>query len=168
MAQLAQFSTVEGIEKLNEQMEDMSSSFRSNSALQATSLVGRSVRVPSNSGLNDGDGISGTIELPSSTPSLALIVSQNGAEVSRISLGQQPSGELAFYWNGEDADGNVMAPGVYEFTTEAMLDGKAEAMNVNINANVDSVTLPQTIGGEVMLNVAGAGVVPLSKVKQVN
>lgn len=168
LAQLAQFSTVEGIEKMSTQMESMSSSFRSSAALQATSLVGRSVRVPSNSGLNEGEGISGTIELPSSTPNLNLIVSQNGAEVNRINLGQQAAGELAFFWSGEDANGDMVNPGVYDFRTEATVNGENQSVSLNVNANVDSVTLPRTIGEEVMLNVAGAGVIALSEVKQVN
>ena len=47
LAQLAQFSTVDGIERLNSTMGDMAGQFKSNQALQASSLVGRKVLVPS-------------------------------------------------------------------------------------------------------------------------
>src|SRR5690625_3576520 len=43
IAQLAQFSTVEGIEKMNGSMDAMVSGFQSSQALQASSLVGRTV-----------------------------------------------------------------------------------------------------------------------------
>ncbi|MBT10933.1 MAG: hypothetical protein CMI02_02720 [Oceanospirillaceae bacterium] len=43
VAQLAQFSSVEGIDNLNTTAEAMMSNFSSTSALQASSLVGQSV-----------------------------------------------------------------------------------------------------------------------------
>ena len=46
IAQLAQFSTVEGVEKLNSSMETILSGYQSSQALQASSLVGRKVIVP--------------------------------------------------------------------------------------------------------------------------
>ncbi len=46
IAQLAQFSQVEGIGKLNTSMESLLSGYQSSQALQASSLVGRSVIVP--------------------------------------------------------------------------------------------------------------------------
>ncbi len=46
IAQLAQFSTVEGIENMNTSMEALLSGYQSSQALQASSLVGRTVIVP--------------------------------------------------------------------------------------------------------------------------
>src|SRR5574344_1054483 len=46
VAQLAQFSTLEGIEKLNDSMGDIISSVQSSQTLQAASLVGKSVIIP--------------------------------------------------------------------------------------------------------------------------
>ena len=48
IAQLAQFSTVEGLDKLNNTTETMSDGMRSSQALQASSLVGQSVIVEGN------------------------------------------------------------------------------------------------------------------------
>ncbi len=42
VAQLAQFSSVEGIDNLNDTAESMAAQFTSNAALQASSLVGQS------------------------------------------------------------------------------------------------------------------------------
>ena len=53
IAQLAQFSTVEGVEKLNSSMETMLSGYQSSQALQASSLVGRKVIVPSDKAVVD-------------------------------------------------------------------------------------------------------------------
>ena len=50
LGQMAQFGTVSGINDLNNTFNSMSSSFQSNQALQASTLVGRRVLVPSQSG----------------------------------------------------------------------------------------------------------------------
>ena len=65
VAQLAQFSSVEGLDKLNNTMEGFVGSFQSNQALQASALVGRSVKVDSDTSYLAADGrVAGTIELP--------------------------------------------------------------------------------------------------------
>src|SRR5690606_42021670 len=46
IAQLAQFSQVEGVEKLNSSMGALLTGYQSSQALQASSLVGRKVIVP--------------------------------------------------------------------------------------------------------------------------
>src|SRR5690349_8345506 len=57
VAQLAQFSSVQGIEKLNANFNSFSSGFQSNQALQASSLVGRSVSVESKTSILVDKGI---------------------------------------------------------------------------------------------------------------
>ena len=54
LAQIAQFSTVDGIGKLQESFEALSGSLHSNQALQASGLIGRNVMVPSNAGVYFG------------------------------------------------------------------------------------------------------------------
>jgi len=53
IAQLAQFSTVEGVDKLNTSMESMLSGYQSSQALQASSLVGRKVIIPTDKAVVD-------------------------------------------------------------------------------------------------------------------
>ncbi|MEZ5548059.1 MAG: flagellar hook capping FlgD N-terminal domain-containing protein [Pseudomonadales bacterium] len=84
LSQLAQFSTVEGVEKLNLTMEKFSSSMLSSQALQATALVGRSVLIPSDTGrLNSGSALTGMVELPASTGNLALKIYNESGELVR-------------------------------------------------------------------------------------
>ena len=53
IAQLAQFSTVEGIDNLNGSMESLLSGYQSSQALQASSMVGRTVIVPTDQAVVD-------------------------------------------------------------------------------------------------------------------
>ena len=151
-------------------MANMASTFTSNQALQATSLVGRSVQIKTTEGLHDGvNGVIGNIELESSTPNLTLSIrNQAGVLVNRIQMNEQASGDIDFRWNGQDADGNPMPAGVYTFEPEAMYNNEPTAVPIYINSNVDSVTLgrPGT-GEETVLNVAGAGPIPLSEVREI-
>ena len=48
IAQLAQFSSVEGIQNINSSIGDLATSFKSSQALEASSLVGRQVQISSN------------------------------------------------------------------------------------------------------------------------
>ena len=68
ISQLAQFSSVEGLNNLNASVSGMAASLRSTQALQASTLVGRSVRVPSDTTLFDGAApLTGAVVLPEAT-----------------------------------------------------------------------------------------------------
>lgn len=167
IAQLAQFSSVEGIENLNTSMASMSDAFGSSQALQASALVGRSVQVPGSSGAWSGDGaLSGTVELASSTNQLSMVITNgSGEQVKRVAMNQTAAGSVPFAWDGRLDDGSVAPAGVYSFKAEAMVDGTAVEQEVYMNANVDSVTIGA--GNNVTLNVNGVGPIALSDVKMI-
>lgn len=103
IAQLAQFSTVEGLDKLNGTAETMSDGMRSSQALQASSLVGQSVIVEGNElGLLLNKGIvSGYSDLPESATDLKLTIEdENGVLLEQIPLGSHAAGELSVRWDG--------------------------------------------------------------------
>ena len=64
LGQMAQFGTVSGINDLNTTVSSMNASFQSNQALQASTLVGRRVMVPSQTAfLKDGEPLIGSVDL---------------------------------------------------------------------------------------------------------
>lgn len=169
LSQLAQFSTVEGIEKLNLSMENFSSGMLSGQALQATALVGRSVQVPANIGrLNSEGAITGSIDLPRSSSNLSLnIYDQAGSLVRNLSMGAHAAGPVSFSWDGISDQGNSMPHDIYRVRAEVNYDGDAEEVPVFVDANVDSVTTGAQ--GSVILNLeAGLGSVSLNDVLQIN
>lgn len=174
VAQLAQFSSVEGLDNLNDTVSDMAASFQSSQALQATSLVGRTVNVQTSQAiLPDEGGVTGQVNVPALATSLDMVIKDiNGnvvrtqATVNQDSPGQPlPPGLAPFTWDGKNNAGERMPPGQYtiEFT------GKNEDVSLRLdtimNANVDSVTVGKS--GEVTLNVAGVGPVALSKLQEI-
>ena len=103
IAQLAQFSTVEGLDKLNNTTESMSDGMRSSQALQASSLVGQSVIVAGNDlGLLMPQGIiSSQTDFPETATDLKLnIEDENGQLLEQISLGNHEKGEMSVRWDG--------------------------------------------------------------------
>jgi len=181
IAQLAQFSSVEGLERLNNNFDNFATSFTSNQALQASSLVGRSVTVPSETGVTDMNGvISGVIEVPESTGNVTMqILDDKGALVDEINLGAQPAQDMVFRWNGAQlelngqllesyipASGEALPPGKYTIRASASQGAEQIGLATSVSANVNSVTLGN--GGAITLNLAGIGPVSIEDVKQFN
>ena len=168
IAQLAQFSQVEGIEKLNTSMGSLLSGYQSSQALQASSLVGRKVIVPTEKAVVDtSETFKASLLLPVSSSNVYVNVYDNaGNAVSRVNLGEQGAGNISFMWDGKDASGNLLPPGTYKFEAQATYADGTKGLYTMLPANVDSVVLGQN-GGEMMLNLAGIGAVPLSQVQTI-
>lgn len=166
IAQLAQFSQVEWIEKLNTSMGSLLSGYQSSQALQASSLVGRKVIVPTDKSVVDtSQTFRGAAVLPGSSNNVYVnIYNNSGALVNRINLGAQPAGSVGFMWDGKDSSGNQLPPGTYKFEAQAAYGKETKGLTTMLPANVDSVSLPQG-GGELTLNLAGLGSIGLSKVQ---
>ncbi|HEF4763062.1 TPA: flagellar hook assembly protein FlgD [Pseudomonas putida] len=169
VAQLAQFSSLEGITTLNDTVSGIAGSFGSSQALQASSLVGRSVIAPGDKAVVDTTkGMTGSVVLPQSLAETTVkITDKDGKTVRTITLADQKAGNASFTWDGKDDAGNVAPTGeTYTFTANATIDDQAVALVTNLPATVNSVTISQT-GGELMLNLAGLGSVALSKVQTI-
>lgn len=166
IGQLAQFSTVEGVEKLNSSMETILSGYQSSQALQASSLVGRKVIVPADKAVVDtSETFKASLVLPTSSSNVFVnVYDSTGASVGRVNMGAQEAGNISFMWDGKDSSGKVLSPGTYRFEAQATYQGETKGLYTLLPANVDSVTLGQN-GGELMLNLAGVGSIGLSQVQ---
>ena len=169
VAQLAQFSSLEGIQNLNTSLTSLASSLQSSQALQASSLVGRSVEVQTDTTyLDSGGTIIGSIDLPNSSPYLQMsIYDSSGQLVLQKDLGSQEAGSIPFAWDGTASDGSTVPAGTYTFDVEAKdaTTGKSTKMTTYLSGNVNSVTVGTD--QSVMLNVNGVGQVALSDVKDI-
>ena len=167
-SQIAQFSSVAGIQELQKSFEQVASAMTSNQALQASAMVGRTVLIPSAEGyLKGGGNIQGTIELPSSTSELVLgIYDAAGQLVRQVHLGPQAAGSIGFGWDGLMDNGNTAAAGRYQLKALTRIDGEAVAAETFVTAKVDSVILGK-LGQGVTLNLGNMGQLGLSDIKQI-
>jgi len=168
VAQLAQFSSLEGITTLNDTVSGIASNYNSSQALQASSLVGRSVIAPGDKSVVDTTkGMTGSVVLPQSVSAATVkITNKDGTVVRTINLADQKAGNASFTWDGKDDAGKVVESGTYTFAANTTIDGQGVALVTNLPATVNSVTISQT-GGELMLNLAGLGSIALSKVQTI-
>ncbi len=164
-SQMAQLSTVTGIDKLNTTLQALSDSMMSSQSLQAASMIGHGVLVPGNGiDMSNGAGYGG-IDLAQSTDKVDVaIYNQAGALVRNIKLGAQPTGLVNWQWDGRDNSGANVATGSYTFTVDASQAGvKAEATALQFGM-VNSVTQGKQ---GVTLSVGQMDGIALSQVRQI-
>jgi flagellar basal-body rod modification protein FlgD len=158
LSQLAQFSTVSGIQQLQDSFAEFSVTMNEEQALQAANLVDKKVLIPSREGVLGADGsIEGELSVPASATHVTVrVFGANGAQLRSIDLGAQSEGQVPFTWDGLLDDGiNHANPGIYTIKAEAIIDGKTTALDTQVRAPVESVKLGGGKGIEVDLGVLG-------------
>ncbi|RLT92586.1 flagellar hook assembly protein FlgD [Ketobacter sp.] len=168
VAQLAQFSSLEGIQNLASTVEDIGSVYRSSQALQATALVGREVLVSGQVGyLETGGTINGTIEAGQASGDVMMIVKDaSGQVVANRDLGNIGSAETPFSWDGTNNVGQALPEGLYSISIEGSLSGENEALVTSIYSRVNSVSIVDNQGG-MLLNLNGIGQVESTEIQEV-
>ena len=168
ISQMAQFSSVTGLADLQQSFDKLATSLQSNQALQASSLVGRTVLVPSAVGtLPTGGAISGAVDLPLSSGSVGVNIQDSaGQMVRRLELGSQPSGQAYFKWDGLTNAGVPAESGRYFISADAGINGDTVALQTLMSSTVGSVTLGQG-GNGLTLNLTDGNVVGFSSVKEI-
>lgn len=166
LGQIAQFSTVSGIQSLNTGFASLSDSLTANQALQGASLVGRTVQVPGDTlALGASGAVTAAATLPSSGIVTATVRDSAGAIVREINLGTQAAGSLDISWDGNNGSGSRAAAGNYTVTAQlTAANGAQQALTTQIVTPVTAVRL----GAQgLQLEVAGGRTVALSAVSTI-
>ena len=167
VAQLAQFSTLDGVNKLNDSFVSMSANLKSSQAIQASALVGHQVFVDSStSRLTSGGEIYGSVTVDEPTDDTLLnIYDSRGVLVRQELLGPQDPGEVRFSWDGRTEAGESVLPGVYRFEALGLREGESLGLKTTLSANVNSVTIDPD--GTLTLNLDGVGPVGIADIKEI-
>jgi flagellar basal-body rod modification protein FlgD len=173
-SQLAQLSTVTGVNKLNATLESLKASYKSSEALQAANMIGHGVLVEGDYvNLQGGKAVLGVdLATPADNVTLVITDTRTGKEVQTIDLGANPAGTLPVAWDGvPDAsnvgsDGKPLADGKYIFRVVATRGGEtlADAKGLSFDS-VASVTTSASDG--VKLNLPVKGVVTMADIRQI-
>jgi flagellar basal-body rod modification protein FlgD len=165
-SQLAQLSTVNGINKLNDTLAGLVSSFGASQYLQAANLVGHDVLVPGNAMTLAGGKAAGGFTLASAAEKVvATITDAAGTRVRQLDLGARGDGAQRFEWDGKTDAGVAAKDGNYKISVTATIGGKAVALDPLMAGKVTGI-VPGAAGTQVQ--VAGLGLIDLSSVKQIN
>ena len=159
-SQMAQISTVSGIEKLNTTVEGLNGQFVQMQALQGASLVGKDVLLPGDKLSVMADGrVQGGFELASAADRVKVeVLSPAGLVVDTLNLGAQGSGRQAFSWPA----GNTIAdPSGYRFRVTANSGANALTATPLMRDRVDAVN---TGGAALTLELERSGRVPYASI----
>ncbi len=164
-SQMAQLSTVTGIETLNATLQAMSTSFTASQSLQAATMIGRSVLAPGSSiQLQNGAAVGGFTLSQAVDQAVVTIKDAAGNKLHSVDMGAQKAGNVMFQWDGATDGGATAANGSYTFEVSAKQGGTTVAADSLALAKVDSVSLGAT---GVTLNTDVLGSVDVAKVKQI-
>lgn len=168
LGQMAQFSTVSGLEGLQTSFDQFSSNMLSSSALTASTMVGREVLVPSDKNLlKENQIMHGAVNLPADASEVIVTVKKpSGEQIASFPMGPKEAGLQHFYWDGGLENGEKAPPGEYVITAQAQISNKSEAVDTLAGARVNSVTLGSG-STDFTMHVDGLGEYKLKDVKEI-
>jgi flagellar basal-body rod modification protein FlgD len=164
-SQLAQLSTVQGIENMNATLQALAASLGANQMSQAANLIGHGVLVPGNSiSPNEVQGVMG-FELSRPADSVSVSIQDAaGALVRKLELGPRDTGANVMAWDGLTSTGAPAPAGQYSFKIDAVQGGQAVSSIALHLGMVNSVS--QGSQG-VKLNLAGNESVNYADIRQI-
>lgn len=168
IGQMAQFSTVSGIADMSKSIAGLSDAFKSGQALQAASMVGRTVLTEASAAAYSGSTpIRGAVELPHATSAgVVKVYTAAGELIRELPLGSQQAGLSNFSWDGTMSNGQPAPAGRYKFTAAITNPSGDTALTTYLASKVESVTLAGDGSGS-QIRTDGGATLRLSQVKAV-
>lgn len=164
-SQMAQLSTVEGIENMSNSLAALSASLGANQMAQAASLIGHGVLVPGNSvsptQLQDIMGF----ELSRPADQVGIdIIGPGGNLVRSLDLGPREDGVNVVAWDGLTSSGTAAPAGEYSFRINAVQGGQAVS---SVALNLGMVNSVSQNSQGVQLNLAGNKSAGYAEIRQI-
>ena len=165
-SQLAQMSTVQGIEQLNTKLSSLVDSLGETQAVQASSLLGNTVLVPgANLTLSSGEAYGG-VNLSSAADQVTVeILDSTGKVIQTQTLGANEAGNVLFSWDGSTSSGTTATDGSYTFKVAAT-KGTASVTSQALQLGTVSA-LTRNTSGTFELDLGSLGKFSFSDVQQV-
>ncbi len=164
-SQMAQISTVSGIDKLNTTLEKLVADSDARRSFEAATMIGRSVLIPgADMQLENHAGIGG-FELSEPVDKLVITIKDGaGIAVRDIDLGAQPAGIGTFAWDGLANSGNGAADGQYSFVLKAVRNNQEVVAS---SLAFGSVSSAQASKDGALLEVGRLGYVGMDDIKKI-
>lgn len=164
-SQMAQLSTVSGINKLNSTVESLMTSLQMGQSYQAANMIGHGVLVEGKTLTTDGEGGYFGVELPVGADKLSIdIKDTSGNTIRTLDFGAQTAGSVPLIWDGHTNDGTIAANGTYQFDINATVGGQPVQATRLSFAEVKSLS---NSSNGVTLNLSNLSSVSTSEVKEI-
>jgi flagellar basal-body rod modification protein FlgD len=164
-SQMAQLSTVTGIDKLNSTVEALSASMLASQSLSAVSMIGHPVLVAGTQIDLLNSQANAAVELPQPADSLTVTISDASGKIVRtLNMGAQQDGIANILWDGRTDAGLSATDGKYSLSAVSTLGGmKSDATTLSYGM-VNSVAQSQN---GVTVNVGQLGEISLNSIKKI-
>lgn len=144
LGQMAQFSTVSGIEGLNDSIKALGDRMSGDRLSRASSMIGKGVLVEGSTVRADDEGaIHGAVDLPdrASDVRVRFLDPASGVMVHEMKLGPQPAGKATFAW-ADVPDEIASSRSSLRVSIEADLPTGTRALGASVYARVTGVEMP--------------------------
>jgi flagellar basal-body rod modification protein FlgD len=171
-SQLAQLSTVTGVNKLNTTLESLKTDYQSTQSLQASSMIGHGVLTKGNAiTLSSSAAVYG-VDLGTAADDVTVNIRNSGGTlIKSIDLGAQDAGTLPLGWDGsvDDLNGTGVAGKVADgqYTFEVVATRSGEKLTDATALTFGTVASVSTGASGVTLNVPAVGTLTMADVKQI-
>ncbi|MBD5769736.1 flagellar hook assembly protein FlgD [Marinomonas colpomeniae] len=159
VAQMSQFSSLERLTGISDQLENMATSLTSNQALSASTLVGKSILMEGSKTkmTEDGSDIQLRMTIPENSQSATLKIYDADNKIVRTATLNSDD----YKWDKLDDDGNTLPSGEYRFAaSSANAEGEISAMITRLPTRIQGVTINGENG--TVLNVENHGKIKLT------
>lgn len=185
ISQMTAFTTADGVNalgdkfdvlsaQLSEFLENTSASQTSNSALQASSMIGQQVLVGSEEAplfkfAEDTYAMAGQLMFENAMNDIRLeITDASGKLVNTVDAGAASSGPVNFNWDGTDENGEQLTEGVYTIKASGIdaVSGEREDITTATYSTVSSVSFGA--GNSLSMNLAGLGAFSMDDILEIS
>ncbi len=165
-AQLAQFSSLEQLIKMNTNFDELVDNQQSLNQVFATNLIGRSVRATGDRLSYKGSAVefSYIIDEPVNSTNIN-IYNDAGELVKSINIGPMDAGKYSYRWDGSDNNGSSVPDGVYRVDVIAI---NKQGQPIEVTTEVDSlITGVDLDNGSINLLLENGSRVSLAEIKTI-
>jgi flagellar basal-body rod modification protein FlgD len=162
-AQLAQFSSLEQLSNINDNLKNMQLFQTAVTNSQAVSFIGKEITASGNTlQLNDGQTAECRFELASNAALAAITVyDAGGGFVKAFETGPLPSGQQIAVWDGTDRNGNPVRPGIYRFEVQAV---DADDQSIGVTPLISSVVTGVSLKNQTASLITELGTIAITDV----
>lgn len=166
-SQMAQINMVTQLSKLNDSMTSLAGSYSAQQAVQAASLIGKSVLGSGSAVSYQGAAVDFQVGMTAGLKGgVVQVLNSSGSVVKEIEFGaQSTAGDKAITWDGKLADGSTATTGNYTVKAYGVQsDGSGVALGTKTWQKVGSVALSS---GATQVVLADGTALALSSVTQI-
>lgn len=165
-SQLAQLSTVSGIQQMNATLQSLLQQGSTGQMLQAAGMVGHVVLAAGNQVEATGSPTAFGVDLPTAAGSVQAVVKDAaGNTVRTIDLGSMAAGVHTQQWDGLDDAGQAVPAGTYSL--QVLATNGAASVNATTLVADRVASISTDSAGALALTLAGGASIGMADVRQV-